>query len=213
VNAGEIMSTKVISVSPDTPGRAVARLLFTHGISAVPVVDKQGAPLGMVSEGDLMPRNEAEREARRDWWLQVLSEGEDINPEFVRYLRKDRTAGEIMIKPIITVSENAELTEVAELLSRNKIKRVPVLRDGRMVGIVSRADLVKAFAQPREAVPTPDRHDELPVAPVCPTLSLQPDFVSLPRISMRRKPKDERKPSSSQTKSTTTRRASCSRRI
>lgn len=166
MKAGDIMSTKVVSVDPEMSGRAVARLLFKNGISAVPVVDKQGAPVGMVSEGDLMPRNEAEREARRDWWLQALSEGEEINPEFASYLKgqQDRTAGEIMIKPVVTISEDAELTEIADLLSRNKIKRVPVLRDGRMVGIVSRADLVKAFAMPHEAEPSPDRSDELPVA-------------------------------------------------
>lgn len=164
MKAAEIMSTKVISVEPETPGRAIARLLFKNSISAVPVVDKQGAPIGMVSEGDLMPRNETEREARRDWWLQVLSEGEQINAEFAQYLKKDRTAGEIMVKPIITVSEEADVTEIAELLSRKKIKRVPVVRDGRMVGIVSRADLVKALAQPRDPEPKLHRSDELPVA-------------------------------------------------
>lgn len=166
MKAGNVMTTKLISVSPDMPGRAVAQVLFKNGISAVPVVDDQGAPIGMVSEGDLMPRNEAEREARRDWWLQMLSEGQYVNnPEFDNYLKgQDRTARDIMIKPVLTVSEDAELTEVADLLSRNKIKRVPVVRDGRMVGIVSRADLVRAFAQPQEAERLPDRSGEMPVA-------------------------------------------------
>src|SRR5689334_22088154 len=106
MKAADIMSTKVISVPPDMPGRAVARVLFKNGISAVPVVDDHGAPIGMVSEGDLMPRNEAEREARRDWWLQALSEGEYINPELANYAAgTERTANQIMIKPVLTISE------------------------------------------------------------------------------------------------------------
>lgn len=160
MKAGDIMTTKVISVDPDMPGRAIARLLFKNGISAVPVVDSQGAPIGMVSEGDLMPRNEAAREARRDWWLEMLSQGEYINPALLK--ETDRTAREIMFKPVLTVTEDAELSTVADVISRNKIKRVPVVRDGRMVGIVSRADLVKAFSN--EGPPVPERREEMPVA-------------------------------------------------
>ena len=160
MNAGDIMTTTVISVDPDMPGRAIARVLFKNGISAVPVVDGQGAPIGMVSEGDLMPRNEAEREARRDWWLGMLSQGEYINPALLK--ETGRTAGEIMIKPVLTVTEDTDLSVVADVLSRNKIKRVPVVRDGRMVGIISRADLVRAFSSAEP--PMPNRRDEMPVA-------------------------------------------------
>jgi CBS domain-containing protein len=149
MKAGEIMTTQVVAVGPETSARSIARLLFANGISAVPVVDRDGVPLGIVSEGDLLPRDESEREARRDWWLKLLAEGEELNPDFLRHLeRGDRTAREVMTTPIMTVEENADLVEVAELLATRRIKRVPVVRDGRMIGIVSRADLVKAFAQP-----------------------------------------------------------------
>jgi len=165
MKAADIMSSKVISVPPHMSGRAVAKVLFKNGISAVPVVDEHGAPIGMVSEGDLMPRDESEREARRDWWLQALSEGEEINPELANYVAgTERTASQIMIKPVLTVSEDADVVEIADLLSRNRIKRVPVVRDGRMVGIVSRADLVRAFAQPQGPQRLPDRSNEPAVA-------------------------------------------------
>jgi len=147
MKAGDMMTTSVVSVRPDASAHSIALLLWKKGISAVPVVDDHGVPLGMISEGDLMPRDESEREARRDWWLKALAEGEELNPEFLQYLQsRDRSAREIMIAPIVTVEENADAVDVAELLSAKRIKRVPVMRDGRMVGIVSRADLVRAFA-------------------------------------------------------------------
>ena len=166
MKAGDIMSTNVVTVRPDATARSIALLLAQNGISAVPVVDEQGVPLGMISEGDLMPRDESEREARRDWWLKILAEGEDLNPEFMTYLQShDRSAREIMISPIVTVDENADLVEVAELLSTKRIKRAPVMHDGRMIGIVSRADLVRAVARGQKPTPEPslDRSNEIPV--------------------------------------------------
>jgi CBS domain-containing protein len=165
MKAGDIMTTKVVTVGPDASAHSIALLLWKNGISAVPVVDEHGSPLGMISEGDLMPRDETEREARRDWWLKALSEGEELNPEFLQYLQAgERSAREIMISPIVTVEENADVVAVAELLSAKRIKRVPVMRDGRMVGIVSRADLIKAFAgkgRTREPEPSPGRDNDI----------------------------------------------------
>jgi len=165
MRAGDMMTTKVVTVGPDASAHSIALLLWKNGISAVPVVDEHGSPLGMISEGDLMPRDESEREARRDWWLKALSEGEELNPEFLQYLRsRERSAREIMISPIVTVEENADAVDVAELLSAKRIKRVPVMRDGRMVGIVSRADLIKAFAgkgRTRDPEPSLDRGNEI----------------------------------------------------
>nr|WP_284701240.1 CBS domain-containing protein [Rhodoplanes tepidamans] len=141
------MTRTVITVAPHAPARAVAKILHKNGISAVPVVDEAGALLGMVSEGDLIPRDQRDREARRDWWLRVLAEGEELSPEFVAHLEKDqRTAGEVMTAPVVTVPEDADIVEVAAVLAQNRIKRAPVVAAGRMVGIVSRADLVRAIA-------------------------------------------------------------------
>jgi CBS domain-containing protein len=144
MNARDVMTREVVSVASDTPRRKIAVLLLEKRISAVPVVDSSGAPIGMVSEGDLTGRNEAEREARQDWWLTMLAEGEAVNPEFLASLNYP-TARDMMSAPVISVHEETSLEEIAGILTEHRIKRVPVVRDGRIVGIVSRADLVRAL--------------------------------------------------------------------
>lgn len=147
MNAQDVMTQHVISVSPDTPTEQVARLLLQNSISAAPVIDATGALVGMVSEGDLIGRNDADREARRDWWLTLLAEGEPLSEQFLATLRaRSRVAREVMSGPVVTVIETANVTDVARLLTSKKIKRVPVVRNGRVVGIVSRADLLRAPA-------------------------------------------------------------------
>jgi CBS domain-containing protein len=142
--------------SGDADRRGFAKLLRDHKISALPVVGETGIPIGMVSEGDLIGRDDADREARLDWWLTLLAEGETLNPDFVASLRApERRARDVMTAPVVTVGEETELREVARLLTAHRIKRVPVLREGRIVGIVSRADLVRALAEaPAEATTT-----------------------------------------------------------
>jgi len=144
--ARDVMTRAVVSVTPDVPVRQIARLLLNKGISAVPVIDSNGVPVGMVSEGDLIGRDEAAREARRDWWLALLAEGETLSSEFLRYLRSpESVAHEIMSTPVVTVDEKAELGEIARLLAAHRIKRVPVVRNGRVVGVLSRADLLRGM--------------------------------------------------------------------
>jgi hypothetical protein len=82
MQAHEFMTKEPVTVSPDTPTPEIARLLLAHKISAAPVVDDAGTPIGMVSEGDLLGRGDADREARRDWWLMLLAEGEALHPDF-----------------------------------------------------------------------------------------------------------------------------------
>jgi len=143
----DIMTTTVISVSPETPIGEIAALLLDKRISAVPVVDKNGAPIGMVSEGDLIGRDDTEREARRDWWLALLAEGEPLNANFLAGLHEQaRTARAIMSTPVVVIGEDTDASEIARLVTARRIKRVPVVRDGRIVGIVSRADLVRVLA-------------------------------------------------------------------
>ena len=144
MNARDVMTRDVVSVASDTPMRKIAALLVEKRISGVPVVDGSGAPIGMVSEGDVIGRSEAEREARQDWWLTTLAEGEAVNPEFLASLILNYpTARDVMSAPAITVGEETSLAEIARLLTTQRIKRVLVVRDGRVVGIVSRADLVR----------------------------------------------------------------------
>jgi CBS domain-containing protein len=142
------MTTEVVSVNADTPTREIARLLLEHHISAVPVLDRSGAPIGMVSEGDLIGRSDTDRQARREWWLAMLAEGEPLSPEYLAGLRRpEQLAGDVMSRPVVTVGEDTDIAEIARLLQAYRIKRVPVLRDGQMVGIVSRENLLRALAQ------------------------------------------------------------------
>jgi CBS domain-containing protein len=148
MNARDVMTPAVVSVSPETPTRRVAKLLLEKGISAMPVVDAGGAPIGMVSEGDLIGRDANKREARRDWWLEMLAEGTTLAREFLDHVKAtDRPVREVMAAPVITVEEDTPVQVIAHLLEEHRIKRVPVVREGRIVGIVSRADLVRALAQ------------------------------------------------------------------
>jgi CBS domain-containing protein len=147
-DAGAMMTREVCTVSSDDTVAGIAGILAARGISAVPVCDKTGALLGMVSEGDLI-RPFAETNAlRRSWWLSLLAEGSDLAPDFLDYVRRDQLhARDIMTSPVITATESATLSQLAELMTSHQIKRLPVLRDGRMVGIVSRADLVRALSR------------------------------------------------------------------
>jgi CBS domain-containing protein len=147
MNARDVMSTEVVSVAASASARQIAKVLVEHGISAVPVVDATGAPIGMVSEGDLIDRDEADRMKRRDWWLSLLADGESLDAEQIaKLVPRERTARDIMLAPVVTVGESTDITEIARLLAAYRIKRVPVVSDGRMVGIVARADLVRALA-------------------------------------------------------------------
>jgi len=146
MQARDVMTTSVVSVTPDTTVHELAMLLTKHRISAAPVVDQEQHVVGMISEGDLLHREEIDTEktpSRRSWWLEML--GSDRGAE--DYIRSHaRKVGEIMSHDPICVSEDASLTEIASVLESHHIKRVPVLREGRVVGIVSRSNLVQALA-------------------------------------------------------------------
>jgi CBS domain-containing protein len=147
MKARDVMTEAVASVQPDTPVAAIAALLLARKISAVPVVDATGAPIGMVSEGDLID-GAAARGPFGDWWLKLLTADQAAATE-VRFdpTARERVAREVMSSPVVTIVEEAELAEIAQLLARYRIKRVPVVRQGRIVGIVSRADLLRGFAE------------------------------------------------------------------
>lgn len=146
MRAEELMTRDVVTVGPETGIAEIARVLASHAISAVPVVDNDGTLLGMVSEGDLLGRKEAERDARREWWLTMLAEGEALSAEFLASVNdRGASARDLMSMPVVSVAEATDASEIAQLLARHRIKRVPVLRDGKIVGIVSRADLLRAL--------------------------------------------------------------------
>src|SRR4030095_7919933 len=148
MKAHDIMTSNVISVDAKARTQDVARLMLAHHITAVPVIDGTGAPIGMVSEGDLIGRNETERDERKDWWLALLAEGEPLRPQFLSSTqRPSRAAGDVMSRPAITVDEDTDVGEIARLLQSHRIKRVPVVRGGKMVGIVSRENLLRALGR------------------------------------------------------------------
>lgn len=145
-SAFQIMTRNVVSVKPDDETPAIAAVLAKHGISAVPVVDDDGKLLGIVSEGDLMRPFSSKTMAQRAWWLELLAEGERLAPEFLDYISVDhRTASELMTKNVITAEETTPIPKIADLLLLHNIKRVPILKKGRLVGIVSRADIVRTI--------------------------------------------------------------------
>ena len=155
MHARDVMTTDVLTVAPDTNVRTIAQSLLDRGISAVPVVDQQGHVMGIVSEGDLMRRAEAGTERHRSWWLDLLASPADKARDFAK--SHGLTAKDVMTQPVVTVTEDAPLAEIATLLERHRIKRVPVVRDGAIVGIVSRANLLYGLVA-KEAAPvtTPD---------------------------------------------------------
>lgn len=156
LDAANIMTRKVVTVRPTDTVAKVARLLSENAISAVPVCDAAGALLGMVSEGDLMRPFIDSSLKRRARWLTLLADGTDLAPEFLDYVRLDRhQVDELMTRPVITAGEGAHVTELAELLVQHRIKRLPIVRDGKLVGIVSRADVIRAIAQSPDAVAEP----------------------------------------------------------
>jgi CBS domain-containing protein len=146
--ARDIMTRNVVSVGPKVGLQEIARALLSARISAVPVVDEEMHPIGVVSEWDLIGQHAPEREARRDLWLSRLAEGQSLANEFIETTRPNaRAAEEVMSRPVVTIGEDAELSEIARVLTEHRVKRVFVVSDGRLVGVVSRSDLTRVLAQ------------------------------------------------------------------
>ncbi|MDJ1156638.1 CBS domain-containing protein [Chelatococcus sp. SYSU_G07232] len=151
MRADEIMTRDVCAVGPETPLAEIARNLVERSISAVPVVDDGNRVIGMVSEGDLLRRHETGTERRRSWWLQVFVDSDTLAREYVK--SHGLKAQDVMTRYVHCVPETATLADIADLLERHRIKRVPVVRAGRLVGIVSRGDLVRAFLRLKPGEP------------------------------------------------------------
>ncbi|HBK07328.1 MAG TPA: histidine kinase [Acetobacteraceae bacterium] len=148
ITAADIMTAPAVVVLPETNMAEIASLLASKHFSAVPVCRADNTLVGIVSESDILkPFRESVR-ARRDWWLGVIAEGEALPQDFLDYLRQDtRTAADVMVRHVHTATEGTSLPELAEVMIKQGIKRLPVLRDSKVVGVVSRSDLVAAIAQ------------------------------------------------------------------
>lgn len=145
MEASDIMTSPVITAAPYTPVREIAALLLKHRISAVPVME-EGRLVGLVSEGDLLHRHEigtdlADR--KNSWWLWLLGTDRSIG-DYVK--SHARYARDVMTREVVSVTPDTPIAEIASLLETRGIKRVPVMRGGHLVGIVSRANLIQALA-------------------------------------------------------------------
>jgi CBS domain-containing protein len=141
------MTSDVVSIPPDAPVMLAARLLWERRISAVPVLASDGAVLGIVTEADLVRRLAATRDNGRSWLTSLFA---DPAVEAERYARTHGfVAEEVMTAEVVTVSPDTSAAEIAALMERHGIRRVLVVDQGRMCGIVSRADLLRAIVEPK----------------------------------------------------------------
>jgi len=146
MKASDVMSVDVITVPTAASVQEVAGLLLKHRISALPVVDEEGALVGIISEGDLVRRAEVDTDQRRSWWLDILANktNEALATEYVK--SHSRRVEDIMTRDVVTATPATPLRDIATVLEKHRIKRVPIVANGKLVGIVSRANLVQALA-------------------------------------------------------------------
>jgi len=148
IPAKAVMTTDVVTVSPETTVAEIARRMVARRISAIPVVDAGNRPLGVVSEGDVLRHFGAEFQGKRAQWLRHLAEGEALSQHFLAAIGLDqRRAKDLMHGPAITAGEETSLAEIGDTMLAKGIKRVLIQRDGVLVGIVSRADVMRAVVE------------------------------------------------------------------
>ena len=142
--AKDVMTADVIAVAPDAPIHAVAEILVTQGVSGVPVLDKD-VLVGIVTEGDLLHRAEIGTATRpMSWWSRLFKNKELLAATYSR--EHSSRVVDVMTKDIMTVDEFTPIADIADLLAQRGIRRVPVTRRGKVVGIVSGANIVRALA-------------------------------------------------------------------
>ena len=142
MNANDIMTRSVVTISPDTMLADAAALLAQHRISGLPVVEKDRV-VGLVSERDLLQHRElGARSPKQPWWASMFLE----RPDPLEYVKAHAVrAQDVMTSPVVSVAEDTAAAKIAALLDKHRIRRVPVLREKRLVGIVTRADLVRSL--------------------------------------------------------------------
>jgi CBS domain-containing protein len=151
--AGDLMTRDVAVVGPETSLFDAVKLMAQRRISGMPVVDASGSIVGMLSEGDLLRFRQGYTE-RQSHWLEMLAEGTNLAAEFLEGIHEQQhKVKSVMAKSVITVTEDTPAREIASLMYGKNIKRVPVVRDGKLAGIVARSDLVRALAQKLSETP------------------------------------------------------------
>jgi CBS domain-containing protein len=144
MRAADLMSRSVVAISPDAPLSQAIRLMTDHRVSGLPVIDAEGRAVGMLTEGDLLRRVETGTEGKPGWFASFFFPGRQAE----RYVQTHgRRVSEVMTPDVTCVEEDTPLAEVVALMQRKRVKRLPVLRGEKVVGIVSRADVMRRVGE------------------------------------------------------------------
>jgi len=144
MHARDVMTTKLVTIGETATVQEAAKLMSENDVSALPVVDEQGRLVGLLSEADLLHRTEIGTQIVRPWWLEAVTPASTLAAEFLH--AHGTAACELMSKKIISAAPSAPLSEIATLMERHRVKRIPIVEDGRLIGVVSRANLIQALA-------------------------------------------------------------------
>ena len=158
MRAHQIMTHQVITVGPETPVVEAANKMLNHHISGLPVVDVTDKLIGIISEGDFIRRAEIGTQHKRGRWLTFLAGADRIATEFAH--ERGRKVGEVMTPDPLTVAEDTPLDRIVQIMQSSRVKRLPVMRGDRMVGIVTRADFLAAVAGLARSIPDPSAADD-----------------------------------------------------
>ena len=153
MRAHQIMTRSVITVAPETTIDDAANLMLQRHVSGLPVVDTSGKLVGIVSEGDFIRRSEIGTQRKRGRWLKLILGPGKAATDFVH--EHGRKVADIMTLEPLTIAQDTGLEEIVELMEKNNVKRLPVIRGEKVVGIVSRANLLQAVAGLAREVPDP----------------------------------------------------------
>jgi CBS-domain-containing membrane protein len=157
MQAKDVMSRNLVTIAADATVLQAARLMLQHHISGLPVVDASGNLVGILSEGDFLRRRETGTQRRRSRWLEFLMGPGKIASEYTH--SHGMRVSEVMTENVRTISEDTELEEIVELMERHRIKRVPVVRDGKLTGIVTRSNLMHAMVSMARTAPDKPQSD------------------------------------------------------
>lgn len=158
MRAHQIMTRSVVTVAPDTTILQAANIMLQRHVSGLPVVDKTGKLAGIVSEGDFIRRSEIGTQRKRGRWLKFILGSGRAAADFVH--EHGRKVSEVMTREPLTITEDTALEEIVTLMENNNIKRLPVMREDKLVGIVSRANLLQAVASLAREIPDPTADDD-----------------------------------------------------
>lgn len=155
----DFMTCQVVTVTPETSILDAARLMLEHKISGLPVLDDGGRVVGIISEHDLLRGGKKDVRTQRPHWLRLMIERVNLADESARF--QERKVREAMTPDPVTITETAPLEEAGRIIGENDIKRLPVVRDSKLVGIIARADIVRAIILAARKITDAAKRDEI----------------------------------------------------